>query len=252
MFILRYMCCFTQVLYVVVKLVDDYGRGYHSIWLVGKDVSQVRKGFWSGNHVSFWKFFIAISRHVCFPWVRESCHSWEVFAILDPNTKMFRRKGNCTWPSLQAILGWSHDVPILKLSPCAAAEESFVPTSGSFSWACMTAALVSYLGEFQGRSLSPNTWKSLTLPRRDVHPMWVVMSRRRVRRKTRVLPVFRTGDFAKVAGKLVKAVKVWKIAADFVSCLLHTACERITCIAGHNIAPRASFRLLCAFTEFQI
>ena len=108
------------------------------------------------------------------------------------------------------------------------------------------------VGEFQGRSLSPNTWKSLTLPRRDVHPMGVVMSRRRVRRKTRVLPVFRTGDFAKVAGKLVKAVKVWKIAADFVSCLLHTACERITCIAGHNIAPRASFRLLCAFTEFQI
>ena len=77
------------------------------------------------------------------------------------------------------------------------------------AWACMTAALVSsYLGEFQGRSLSPNTWKSLTLPRRDVHPMGVVMSRRRVRRKTRVLPVFRSGDFAKVAGKLVKAVQV--------------------------------------------
>ena len=36
-----------------------------------------------------------------------------------------------------------------------------------------------------------------------------------------------------------------------MSCLLHTACERITCIAGHSIAPRASFRLLCAFTEFQ-
>ena len=29
--------------------------------------------FWSINHSSFSKFFFAISRHVCFPWARESC-----------------------------------------------------------------------------------------------------------------------------------------------------------------------------------